>query len=62
MSNFPGLEPIDYLLVGHITQDLTPEGAHKLKKTMPLDGFAIQIVVGDMGIEEAGALYREMTL
>ena len=26
MSNFPGLEPIDYLLVGHITQDLTPEG------------------------------------
>jgi 5-methyltetrahydrofolate--homocysteine methyltransferase len=40
---------------------LTPEGARRLKKSMPLNGFAIQIVVGDMRVSEAEALFREMT-
>jgi sugar/nucleoside kinase (ribokinase family) len=26
MLKVPGLEPIDYLIIGHITQDITPEG------------------------------------
>jgi len=26
MLNFPGIQPVDYLLIGHITQDITPEG------------------------------------
>ncbi len=26
MLKAPGLEPIDYLIIGHITQDITPEG------------------------------------
>ena len=26
MRNYPPLEPIDYLIIGHITQDLTPAG------------------------------------
>jgi hypothetical protein len=26
MLTFPGITPIDYLIIGHITQDLTPEG------------------------------------
>lgn len=26
MLNQPGLEPIDYLLIGHLSKDLTPEG------------------------------------
>jgi sugar/nucleoside kinase (ribokinase family) len=26
MLNLPGLEPIDYLVIGHLTKDLTPDG------------------------------------
>ena len=26
MLTFPGIQPVDYLLIGHITQDITPEG------------------------------------
>ncbi|MFN2145393.1 MAG: PfkB family carbohydrate kinase [Anaerolineales bacterium] len=26
MLTFPGITPVDYLLIGHITQDLTPDG------------------------------------
>lgn len=26
MLSFPGIRPVDYLLIGHITQDITPEG------------------------------------
>jgi hypothetical protein len=28
MLSFPGIYPVDYLLIGHITQDITPEGTH----------------------------------
>jgi len=27
MLTFPGIRPVDYLLIGHITQDITPQGA-----------------------------------
>jgi sugar/nucleoside kinase (ribokinase family) len=27
MLHFPGAEPIDYLILGHLTRDITPEGA-----------------------------------
>lgn len=28
MLSYPGIRPVDYLLLGHITQDITPQGTH----------------------------------
>lgn len=38
MLTFPGITPVDYLIIGHITQDLTPEGP-KLGGTAAFSGL-----------------------
>lgn len=59
MLKFPGLEPVDYLIIGHITQDLTPTGpriggtAYYAGRTAQAFGLRVGIVTA-WG-EESGA-------
>lgn len=63
MLKFPGLEPVDYLIIGHITQDLTPTGpqiggtAYYAGRTAQAFGLRVGIVTA-WG-EESGAEHLE---
>jgi hypothetical protein len=59
MIRYPGLEPIDYLLIGHITQDLTPHGP-RIGGTASFSGLTAHALGARVGIvtawgEETGA-------
>jgi sugar/nucleoside kinase (ribokinase family) len=59
MLTYPGLEPIDYLLIGHITQDLTPKGP-RVGGTASFSGLTAHALGARVGIvtawgEETGA-------
>jgi sugar/nucleoside kinase (ribokinase family) len=59
MIRYPGLEPIDYLVIGHITQDLTPDGP-RVGGTASFSGLTAHTLGARVGIvtawgEETGA-------
>jgi len=58
MLKVPGLEPIDYLIIGHITQDITPEGP-RVGGTVSFSGLTAQVLGARVGVvttwgEESG--------
>jgi sugar/nucleoside kinase (ribokinase family) len=52
MLTYPGLEPIDYLLIGHITQDLTPDGP-RVGGTATFSGLTAHALGARVGIVTA---------
>jgi sugar/nucleoside kinase (ribokinase family) len=52
MSNLPALEPVDYLVIGHVAHDLTPEGS-RLGGTAAYSALAAQALGLRVGIVTA---------
>jgi sugar/nucleoside kinase (ribokinase family) len=52
MLKVPGLEPIDYLIIGHITQDITPEGT-RLGGTASFSGLTALALGARVGVVTA---------
>ncbi len=49
MLSYPGISPVDYLLIGHITQDITPEG-HRIGGTAAYAGLTAHALGQQVGI------------
>lgn len=52
MIRYPGLEPIDYLVIGHITQDLTPDGP-RVGGTASFSGLTAHTLGARVGVVTA---------
>jgi len=52
MISYPGLEPIDYLVIGHITQDLTPDGP-RVGGTASFSGLTAHTLGARVGVVTA---------
>lgn len=49
MLKFPGINPVDYLVIGHITRDLTPQG-HRLGGSVSYAGLTASALGCRVGI------------
>jgi sugar/nucleoside kinase (ribokinase family) len=49
MLKFPGINPVDYLLIGHITRDRSPEG-HRLGGSVSYAGLTARALGARVGI------------
>jgi hypothetical protein len=50
MSNLIPLQPIDYLLIGHVTSDLQDDGSGKLGGTASYSGLTAQKLGHSVGL------------